>query len=146
KNESSENEQWWLRASNTKYLAGLCACNSCRLATGFDLQAWAFVPKTHIRQVDGKEVDFKMGTLKTYSHTPGSYRDFCGKCGATVFWRSEGRKGDVIDISAGLLDAAEGARAEEWLEWRTKVSFEECAANKGLVAKVAEGLKNWGDR
>ncbi|KAI4244079.1 MAG: hypothetical protein L6R42_010548, partial [Xanthoria sp. 1 TBL-2021] len=48
-------DKWWLRASGTKYLAGLCACNSCRLATGYDLQAWAFVPKPHIRQLDGKE-------------------------------------------------------------------------------------------
>lgn len=63
-----------------------------------------------------------------------------------MFWRHQERRGEIIDISAGLLDAEEGARAEEWLEWRTRVSFEECALNKGLVAKVAEGLKKWEER
>ncbi|KAL8774545.1 MAG: hypothetical protein Q9209_000918 [Squamulea sp. 1 TL-2023] len=146
-NPNESGNKWWLRANGTKYLAGLCACNSCRLATGYDLQAWAFVPKTNIRQLDGTEIDFSMGTLKTYSHSPGAYREFCGRCGATVFWWHEEREGRIIDISVGLLDAKEGAKAEEWLEWRTKkVSFEECAQNKSLVAKVTEGLRKWGQK
>ncbi len=141
--EQNEGE-WWLRANGTKYLAGFCACNDCRLATGYDLQAWMFAPEKNIRQLDGKEIDFTMGTLKTYSHSPGAYRDFCGKCGATVFWRHEERHKGLIDISVGLLDADEGARAEEWLEWWTKkVEFEELASNKSLVAKITEGLKKW---
>ncbi|KAL8790760.1 MAG: hypothetical protein Q9213_000384 [Squamulea squamosa] len=145
--DQNEKDKWWLRANGTKYLAGLCACNSCRLATGYDLQAWAFVPKTNIRKLDGTEIDFAMGTLKTYSHSPGAYREFCGRCGATFFWRHEERRGGVIDVSVGLLDAKEGAKAEEWLEWRTeRVSFEECAQNKSLVAKVTEGLRRWGQK
>ncbi|KAL8861464.1 MAG: hypothetical protein Q9178_001988 [Gyalolechia marmorata] len=141
--EQNEGE-WWLRANGTKYLAGFCACNDCRLATGYDIQAWMFAPKKNVRQLDGKEIDFTMGTLKTYSHSPGAYRDFCGKCGATVFWRSEERHKELVDISVGLLDADEGARAEEWLEWWTKkVEFEELALNKSLVAKLADGLKKW---
>ncbi|KAL8996619.1 MAG: hypothetical protein Q9169_003901 [Polycauliona sp. 2 TL-2023] len=143
--EASNNDKWYLRASNQKYLAGLCACNSCRLSTGFDIQAWAFIPKPHLHQPNGTEISFNMGMLKTYSHSPGTYRDFCGTCGATVFWRCEGRRGDVIDVSAGLLDAKEGVRAEEWLEWRTRVSFEECAVNKGLIAMVKEGLEKYGE-
>ncbi|KAL8912765.1 MAG: hypothetical protein Q9171_002304 [Xanthocarpia ochracea] len=141
--EQNEGE-WWLRANGTKYLAGFCVCNDCRLATGYDLQAWMFAPKKNIRQLDGKEIDFTMGTLKTYSHSPGAYRDFCGKCGATVFWRHEEKKEGLIDISVGLLDADEGVRAEEWLEWWTKkVEFEELALNKSLVAKLKDGLKKW---
>ncbi|KAL8669519.1 MAG: hypothetical protein Q9168_005896 [Polycauliona sp. 1 TL-2023] len=145
-----DDEKWYLSASGTKYLAGLCACDSCRLATGYDLQAWVYVPKHSIRRQhsngEEKEIDFNnLGTLKTYSHTPRHYRDFCGTCGATVFWRAD-RRGNIIDVSAGLLDAEEGARAERWLEWRNTVSFEEDAINKGLLAKVKEGLKGWGGK
>ncbi|KAL8967041.1 MAG: hypothetical protein Q9197_005653 [Variospora fuerteventurae] len=115
--QASPSSTWWLRASGTKFLA-----------------AWVFVPKTNVRQLDGNEVDYKMGTLKRYSHSKGAYRDFCGTCGATVFWHCDERPG-IVDVSAGLLDAEEGARAEDWLEWATeKVSFEECAQNKALVA------------
>ena len=136
---------WWLRANGTKYFAGTCACNSCRLSAGYDIQAWAFVPKTNIRQMDGKELDYDMGTLKRYSHTQGAYREFCGTCGATVFWHDDERPG-VVDVSVGLLDAEEGARAEHWLEWATgRVSFEECAQNKTLVSSVSSGLREWAE-
>ncbi|KAL9596576.1 MAG: hypothetical protein Q9219_005703 [cf. Caloplaca sp. 3 TL-2023] len=135
---------WWLRANGTKYFAGTCACNSCRLASGYDIQAWAFVPKTNIKQMDGKELDYTMGTLKRYSHTNGVYREFCGVCGATVFWHYDERPG-VVDVSVGLLDAEEGARAEKWLEWATeRVSFEEHAQNRSLISSLSKGLKRWG--
>ncbi len=136
---------WWLRENGTKYLGGTCACNDCRLASGFDIQTWAFVPKTKISQLDGKPLDFSAGTLKRYDSSEGVYREFCSKCGATVFWHSDSRPG-VIDVSAGLLDAEEGARAESWLDWKTEsVSFEEEAQNKDLIQKLSAGLKRWGE-
>lgn len=142
--QTDSNSTWWLRANGTKYLAGTCACNSCRLSSGADIQAWAFVPKSNIRQLDGKELDYSMGTLKRYQHSKRAYRDFCGTCGATVFWHCDERPG-IVDVSVGLLDAEEGARAEDWLEWATeRVSFEECALNKTLVSSVSRGLKKWG--
>ncbi|KAL8681392.1 MAG: hypothetical protein Q9186_002467 [Xanthomendoza sp. 1 TL-2023] len=149
-NEASSNNQprdatWWLRANGSKYMAGICACNSCRLAAGYDTQAWAFIPKSNIRQVDGKEMEYSMGTLKRYVHSEGHYREFCSRCGATVFWHDEERP-KVVDVSAGLLDAEEGARAEGWVEWRTeRVGFEECAQNKSFVSKLSEGLRKWGE-
>lgn len=135
---------WWLRANGTKYLAGTCACNSCRLSSGADIQAWAFVPKSNIRQLDGNELEYSMGTLKRYQHSKRAYREFCGTCGATVFWHCDERPG-VVDVSVGLLDSEEGARAEDWLEWATdRVSFEECAQNKTFVSSVGQGLRKWG--
>lgn len=32
----------------TKYLAGTCACRSCRLTSGFEIQSWAFIPRGNI--------------------------------------------------------------------------------------------------
>lgn len=141
---SGPTEKWWLCENGTKYLAGTCACHSCRLASGFDIQAWAFVPKANILQLNGEPLDFKMGTLKRYNSSEGTYREFCSRCGATVFWHAERRPG-LIDVSVGLLAAEEGARAESWLGWKTeRVSFEEEAQNKALIEKLGTGLKEWG--
>ncbi|KAM0800253.1 Mss4-like protein [Usnea florida] len=141
----NDDAAWWLRENGTKYLGGTCACDECRLASGFDIQTWAFVPKANMKQLDGKPLDFNIGTLKRYDSSEGVYREFCGKCGATVFWHSDSRP-DLIDVSVGLLDAEEGARAESWLGWKTeRVSFEEEAQNKDLIARLSAGLKRWGE-
>ena len=143
--QNKEEVKWWLRSDDARYLAGLCACKSCRLASGFDIQAWAFVPKANIFQLDGKPLDFTMGTLEYYESAPGVYRNFCGRCGATVFWHCHERP-DLVDVSVGLLDAPEGARAESWLEWQTgRISFEEAAQNEDLIARLGKGLGRWGN-
>jgi hypothetical protein len=36
--ENPKNETWWLRDNDTKYLAGLCTCRSCRVTSGFEIQ------------------------------------------------------------------------------------------------------------
>ena len=136
---------WWLSDNGTKYLGGTCACSDCRLVSGYDIQTWAFVPKVNILQLDGTPLDFSAGTLKRYNSSKGVYREFCGKCGATVFYHAD-RRPDLIDVSVGLLDAEEGTRAESWLGWKTdRVSHEEDAQNKDLIKKLGAGLKQWGE-
>ena len=83
--------------------------------------------------------------LRSYESSPGVMREFCPTCGATVFWHDKHRP-ELIDVSVGLLDAPEGARAEEWLEWwLARVSFEEDAgreregSGKEETAVEAEG-------
>ena len=143
---NEEDNKWWLRAHGTKYFAGTCACMSCRFASGNDVQTWAFVPKVNIRQINDSSLDFHTGTLKQYVSSAGVYRHFCGKCSATVFWRSDRRPG-LIDVSTGLLEADSGARAEELLEWATaKVSFQEDAQNRAFIAELGEGLGKWSAR
>ena len=142
--ENSGDVKWWLRGNGTTYLAGICACNSCRRASGSDIQAWTFVPKINILQSDEKSLDFRMGTLKQFRSSAGIYREFCGDCGATVFWHCDERP-DLIDVGVGLLHAESGARAEAWLDWWTeRVSFEEDAQNKALISSLSEGLAIWG--
>ena len=142
-----KDEKWWLRANGTKYFAGTCACTSCRLACGNDIQTWTFVPKTNIRQLNGEPLDYSVGTLKQYESSEGKYRHFCGTCGATVFWRSDQRSEELIDVSVGLFDASSGVRAKEMLEWATeRVSYHEDAQNKGLIAMLSEGIKRAGTK
>jgi hypothetical protein len=143
--DNPNNETWWLRDNDTKYLAGTCTCKSCRTSSGFEIQPWAFIPKCNIRQEDGSPLDFNMGTLKRYMSSKDIWRESCRVCGATVFWHCEERP-DLIDVSVGLLDPKQGARVEGWLDWWTgRVSFEEMAVSRSLVGALEEGLKKWGE-
>ncbi|KAL2429938.1 hypothetical protein ABEF95_013295 [Exophiala dermatitidis] len=138
---SSENPtdvKWWLRAN--KYLAGTCACRSCRLGSGSPIQAWAFIPKANISQRDGSPIDYGIGTLQEIESSKDCFRNFCGTCGATVFWHSRTRP-DLVDVSVGLLRAEEGSRAENWLQWWTeRVSFQEDALDAVLIDNLQRGL------
>ncbi|KAI1092830.1 hypothetical protein F5B19DRAFT_452937 [Rostrohypoxylon terebratum] len=172
-----QNEKWWLRppesANPIKYMTGTCACRSCRLTSGFEVQTWAFVPRTNIFFVPPSSdatsdttsvntlvpLDFATlpkGILQSYESSPGVLREFCPGCGATVFWHDRWRPG-IIDVSVGLLDAPEGARAETWLDWwYGRVSFAEDATNgrvgeaakwaENVVGGLAKGLKSWENR
>ncbi|CAG7969901.1 unnamed protein product [Penicillium salamii] len=132
-----EDVKWWLRDGATRYLAGTCACNTCRLSSGFPIQTWAFVPKSNILEVDGSPLDFNHGKIKRHNSSPGVCREFCSCCGATAFWHCDERP-LLIDVSVGLLRAG-GARAEDWLEWASdRVSFAEMAVQSDLIGKLEE--------
>lgn len=159
-----DDEKWWLRRGGTRYMAGLCACRSCRLTSGFELQSWAFVPRINIEHrtstvIEGEDswemLDFETvratGTLRSYESSPGVLREFCGRCGATAFWHDKWRP-ELIDVSVGLLKSSSGARAESMLEWwMTRVSFAEEAVSgrtgevrelaRELVESVEENMK-----
>jgi hypothetical protein len=155
--------KWWLRANKTKYLAGTCACRSCRLISGFEVQSWTFVPRGNIFfQVPSEDkplpLDFSAlwdaGVLCRYDSSPAVFREFCPRCGATVFWHDRHRP-ELMDVSIGLLRGTQGARAEAWLDWwtqRTSFAEEVRVDRSGWVADTAEaliedletGLKSWG--
>ncbi|KAJ6784288.1 hypothetical protein PWT90_06418 [Aphanocladium album] len=144
-------EKWWPRCNNTKYMAGLCACRSCRLASGFQLQSWAFIPRVNVLQASAEPLswtalDFDSvranSTLRSHESSPGVLREFCSRCGATVFWHDQWRQ-ELVDVSVGLLDSARGARAEGLLDWcLTRVSFAEDAVmgREGSVRDLARKL------
>ncbi|KAJ8129885.1 hypothetical protein O1611_g3743 [Lasiodiplodia mahajangana] len=185
--QNPEDDKWWLRPGldsavkgskslpgeelgPRRYLAGTCACRSCRLISGFEIQTWAFVPRANIffhldkttsgasEEANIVPLDFEAlppNILRSYESREGVRREFCSHCGATVFWRDRWRP-ELIDVSVGLLDAAEGARADTWLDWWTgRVSFAEDAglgktgetARRAicLIDSLEEGLKRWGE-
>lgn len=158
-----EDKKWWIRGphpDNTgpgedRYLAGTCACTSCRRCSGFDIQSWAFIPRANIFMRHSKKqsmgLDFAnlpAGMLRSYSSSPGVTREFCPGCGATVFWHNTDRP-ELIDVSVGLFNDPKGVRAEDWLDWwAERVSFAEdrCEASGLLwdpVACLATGLKGY---
>ncbi|KIH87386.1 hypothetical protein SPBR_05052 [Sporothrix brasiliensis 5110] len=166
--------KWWLRpakddhSQTSRWLAGTCACRSCRLATGFEIQTWAFVPRACIVLQPGGQVlafgnDNNKGkgntppALAAYQSMPGVERNFCNRCGATVFWHDIWRP-DLIDISVGLFrpktdgSTNRGSRIEDLLDWcTTRVSFvEEASRNRhgqtalrgaSLMDSLEEGMK-----
>jgi hypothetical protein len=144
----------WFICGN-KYLAGTCTCTSCRHNLGFETQTWAFIPKCNIFSShtnlpltydDLRSTSTQGGTLTRYESSEGVHREFCGKCGSTVFWHCDERPG-VVDVSTGLLEGKEGVRCEEWLEWWTeRVSFRELAGDGRLVDALEDGLRSWGKK
>ncbi|KAF2276555.1 uncharacterized protein EI97DRAFT_43896 [Westerdykella ornata] len=144
----------------TRHLAGLCACKSCRRASGFEITAWAFVPTSCITLDGGSNVGFQrkpfwpdMTTLKEYRSSEATTRAFCGTCGATVFCdvdrgeQKDGPWGGIIDVAVGLFASKSGTRAENMLAWwPNRVSFAEEALNKGLVKGLEEGMRAWAER
>jgi len=149
KKDDAAHETWWLRANKTKFLAGLCSCNSCRLASGMEITPWAFIPRIDISLDAEGKVPFQdnFGTLKNYNSSEGVMRSFCSVCGAIVFFAdSERDKTTLLDVAVGLLSAPEGSRAESWLEWRTeRLSFREDAVGRAnsLVEGVENGLREF---
>lgn len=175
--DNPSDEKWYLRRTGeeSRYLAGTCACKSCRLVTGYEIQTWAFIPRVAISISTSSDagtavssssvparssvqdiapyyipLDFEVlenlpagrNPLRSYESSPGVFREFCHGCGATVFWHSKIRP-DLIDVSVGLLQASEGARAESLLDWwRDRCSFAEDAGldRKGWVKDWAIGL------
>jgi hypothetical protein len=121
--------------------------------SGFEVQAWAFVPRAniffHIPGPEGAKstipLDFitlPSGVLTSFTSSSNVTREFCGTCGATVFWH-EKSPDDVVDVSVGLFKDPEGARAEKWLKWwQGRVSFaEEVGTGRTVLeAKVASAL------
>lgn len=138
--ENLVDHKWWVRDGD-KWLAGTCACKSCRLGLGVPLQSWAFVARSNIFQLDGSPLSYdKLGQLRYFESSPGTRREFCGKCGATVFWHNTGRPG-VVDVSVGLLRAEEGTMATTWLSWWTqRCSFAEEALDKPLIDRIESRL------
>ncbi|KAB8255288.1 Mss4-like protein [Aspergillus pseudonomiae] len=144
--EKAQDVKWWLRDRSSRYLAGTCACRSCRLASGFPIQAWAFIPKSNLVNASGSPLVFTETTMQRYESSPDIYREFCNRCGATIFWHCKERP-LVIDVSVGLLQSNHGTRAEELLEWYPgRVSFAEMAGDPPLMQRLESGLKGWSEK
>lgn len=137
--DNPEDIKWWIR-DGQKWLAGTCACRSCRLGLGSPIQAWTFVSKSNLFKPDGSALTFDLGELQSFESSPGATREFCRRCGATAFWHNTERP-YVVDVSVGLLRAPGGVLAHSWLRWWTeRVSFAEEAFDKQLIKLLQSNL------
>ncbi|NQV45416.1 MAG: GFA family protein [Rhodospirillales bacterium] len=75
-----------------------CYCAQCRKTHGL------MGPYTQARLDD--LVFTSQSTLKWYRSSDQAKRGFCQDCGASIFWQPT--KGDMISISAGMIDPPTG--------------------------------------
>ena len=143
----------YIPPEKNKYIAGFCACRSCRLSNGVaSLQPWMYVPPTNVkiaatgkRVVFGRQAEDALAnegtTLKHFWSSGDVCRSFCGGCGATVFYWCDDRP-EVVDIAVGLV-RAEGTMARRWLWWKwDKVSWAEEAVEKDVVQAILSREEN----
>lgn len=139
-----------------KLLAGFCGCDSCRLQGGVDLFIWAFAEMKYISFASSDTAfpkaaaglkdlvdanDPAVGTLVYYSSREDVERYFCSKCSACVFYATT-RLPHHLDISVGVLEASDGARAEGILSWPygARISFRE-DGDGGWRAKLFDAVE-----
>lgn len=130
---------FFVHPETKKLMASIDPCDSCRLSSGVDFWTWTFVLLRHIgfaSKTSGSESSFpddtkdlkeavskneperdpRLGTLAYYASSKDVQRYFCSRCSASVFYAVDDRP-DMIDLAVGLLDSADGARAESLLCW-----------------------------
>jgi hypothetical protein len=129
-----------------RYKALVCPCTSCRLTTGFEITAWATIPRSNLFSLDGKLLDLA-GVVEgcvRYESSPDVDRFFCRECGATAFFwdhRLEGsERAKEVDVAAGLLRSKRGVLAEDWLEWKREVKYVEDAIDSEFVEGFVRAL------
>ncbi|KAK8032999.1 hypothetical protein PG991_002397 [Apiospora marii] len=136
--EDSGARSWIIDPDTHKGLGSFDACDSCRLASGVDVFNWTFVLWRQVGFADetktttggrfpvssselnaalsAQERDSRLGTLACYSSSPGIYRYSCSRCSACVFYGSDA-KPQFADVALGVLEAPDGARAEDFVSW-----------------------------
>jgi hypothetical protein len=77
----------------------VCHCRRCRRTHGH-VSAYASCGAADL-------VLLEAGSLRWYD-ADGRSRGLCGECGASLFWRAEGRR--TIEIAAGTLSEPTGLR------------------------------------
>ncbi|TLD30902.1 hypothetical protein PspLS_01833 [Pyricularia sp. CBS 133598] len=144
-----------------RYRAGICACDSCRRASGAEVTPWATVPLSHIEATGAAAFpatihglrdavdEGRFGSLTYFKSSENVERYRCGVCSAGVFWAVHDQP-DTICVAVGVLQGEGGARKEGLLAWDFKsgVLFKEDVAGswrEGFVDAL-EQSKEWQKR
>ncbi|KAI1801407.1 DUF636 domain protein [Daldinia bambusicola] len=117
-----------------------------RLSSVF-FMPWALVPRISLEPKVPS--DLLIGTMKTYKASDKIAKGFCGRCGAVMFLKNKDRcpseQREVLNIAVGNFRAPEGAKATNWVRWRTiseKVK-EQARFDSRFINDIIEGQKAW---
>lgn len=148
-------EEWYHVAGQTPdepilFRTEHCVCTSCRLTSGSLVTTWTYIPRYNSLFLDPEAtIAFdpadpakRPKDLHQFESSPNIVREYCGTCGAAVFWYKNGDD-EKMDIATGLVDQEDGggARAEGWLVWEHDVSYKEDANSKQVLKMLEDGLK-----
>ena len=95
--------------------SAMCWCDACRRSAGAPAVVWTLFPREKVR-IDGAPV--------SYESSPGTTRQFCGRCGTGLFYLDERVFPGQIDIQAATFADADAfppqahiqvADAPEWM-------------------------------
>ncbi|WEK11877.1 MAG: GFA family protein [Candidatus Pseudomonas colombiensis] len=76
-----------------------CHCSQCRKGHGAAFASYASVPRSSLH------ISGEPEALNSYASSPGVARQFCGRCGASLFWsNTQGAYADWVSIALGSLD------------------------------------------
>ncbi|WP_063380803.1 GFA family protein [Pseudoalteromonas luteoviolacea] len=75
-----------------------CHCRMCQKHHGAAFAVFGSVPKTQLSIDEGK------GLLASYNSSNAIYRQFCQKCGSSLFWFGSEEYSDWISIALSSLD------------------------------------------
>ncbi|AVE04267.1 GFA family protein [Pseudomonas palleroniana] len=77
-----------------------CHCAQCRKGHGAAFASYASVPRNALRILNGA------GHITRFSSSESVFREFCARCGSTLFWsRAQGDFTDWVSIALGTLDS-----------------------------------------
>ena len=74
-----------------------CHCSMCRKAHGAAFGTYALVRRSDFRVLAGDDL------ITRYDSSPGIYRTFCSRCGATLQWVQE-KRAEWLGLAVGTLD------------------------------------------
>ena len=127
-----------LEKDTRRWRATHCLCTSCRKTSGFSCTSWAFIPKQHI--------DIGPNTvLEAFDSSEGIKRQFCGTCGATVFYERDGYP-NCYDVALGLVETDKHGLWEflndwfEFIQW-DKIKYTEDAVDTEFKERLLGGMK-----
>jgi len=76
-----------------------CHCGQCRKGHGAAFASYASVPRSALRILSG------IASITVYSASESVLREFCARCGSTLFWsRTQGEFSGWVSIALGTLD------------------------------------------
>lgn len=127
-----------LEKDTRRWRATHCLCTSCRKTSGFSCTSWAFVPKQHI--------DIDSNTkLEVFNSSERIERQFCGTCGATVFYERN-EFPNCYDVALGLFETDKRGVWEflndwfEFIQW-DKIKYTGDAVDTEFKGILLAGLK-----
>lgn len=78
-----------------------CHCGQCRKGHGAAFASYGSVPRSALKILNGA------GHITRYSSSESVIREFCARCGSTLFWsRTQGAFTDWVSIALGTLDTS----------------------------------------
>ncbi|MDQ6436473.1 GFA family protein [Mesorhizobium sp. LHD-90] len=87
--------------------SALCACADCRRSAGAPAVSWALFAR------DAVAID---GDPATYNSSGDVRRSFCGRCGTGLFFESDTRLPDMINVRTATLDDPAKIAPRAWVQ------------------------------